>query len=473
MQIIVEAQGLAQDPEASDSGYLPLYQTTRPFPASLAATLSLRSLGRRARCDDNGRADHWRHPAAYRAQRAPQDRGARPGRPTLATSRRRRAPRSERDGRSQRLRPTSARSSRPICPRIGSAPASSSPIRRSTRQCSSPSAPLATLTNGRPTSRHVSPACSLLNNASRPAPTPLFRSAPAHVIGRFGHCELPTFPLSLPHLIHYLMVHTRSQPQVSQWLAPRSRSGYHNHLVLMRRPAAAWAKSPSSTNGHSHGEFVGSPPPQANAPLSLAIRLPSRRRHTVPRSSPGMRFASAPRLSPQPRNRALISSSRDAPHIPACCAWRDYSPPSPTPTFIDRLRHRPESSYQSYPPCTAPSLAVHFLLPCRPDRRIPPSASFFVELRSTHLHRNARRAPARASPRPRLPAGPQTLFRRLALPPPSRSLSPPAPRLPAVRDSCRSGGLTRGARARPVRAGPRRTAAPARPGGWPRRGGGS
>ena len=41
VQIMVEAQGLAQDPEASDSGYLPLYQTTRPFPVSPAATLSL------------------------------------------------------------------------------------------------------------------------------------------------------------------------------------------------------------------------------------------------------------------------------------------------------------------------------------------------------------------------------------------------------------------------------------------------
>lgn len=41
VRIVVEAQGLVQDPLASDGGYLELYQTTRPFPADLTQPLTL------------------------------------------------------------------------------------------------------------------------------------------------------------------------------------------------------------------------------------------------------------------------------------------------------------------------------------------------------------------------------------------------------------------------------------------------
>jgi hypothetical protein len=39
--IVVEAQGLVQDPAASDGGFTPIYQTTRAFPATLNAPLTL------------------------------------------------------------------------------------------------------------------------------------------------------------------------------------------------------------------------------------------------------------------------------------------------------------------------------------------------------------------------------------------------------------------------------------------------
>ena len=41
VRIVVEAQGLVQDPLASDGGYQELYQTTRPFPADLTQPLTL------------------------------------------------------------------------------------------------------------------------------------------------------------------------------------------------------------------------------------------------------------------------------------------------------------------------------------------------------------------------------------------------------------------------------------------------
>jgi hypothetical protein len=41
VQIVVEAQGLAQDPVAADGGYQPIYQTTRPFPSDLRMPLIL------------------------------------------------------------------------------------------------------------------------------------------------------------------------------------------------------------------------------------------------------------------------------------------------------------------------------------------------------------------------------------------------------------------------------------------------
>jgi hypothetical protein len=39
--VVVEAQGLAQDPIATDGGFQPIYQTTRPFPTDLHAALTL------------------------------------------------------------------------------------------------------------------------------------------------------------------------------------------------------------------------------------------------------------------------------------------------------------------------------------------------------------------------------------------------------------------------------------------------
>jgi len=41
LQVTVEAQGLVQDPAASDGGYQVLYQTTRPFPADLNQPLTI------------------------------------------------------------------------------------------------------------------------------------------------------------------------------------------------------------------------------------------------------------------------------------------------------------------------------------------------------------------------------------------------------------------------------------------------
>jgi hypothetical protein len=41
LQIVVEARGLAQDPAASDAGFVPLYQTVRSFPNDPAAELTL------------------------------------------------------------------------------------------------------------------------------------------------------------------------------------------------------------------------------------------------------------------------------------------------------------------------------------------------------------------------------------------------------------------------------------------------
>lgn len=41
LRIVVEAQGLAQDPLASDGGYQVLYETTRPFPSDASAALTL------------------------------------------------------------------------------------------------------------------------------------------------------------------------------------------------------------------------------------------------------------------------------------------------------------------------------------------------------------------------------------------------------------------------------------------------